>query len=115
LNEAGDIVSDAALYAPFALVEPFGPGWTAVVVLLLVASEFAGLAGPLLGGTRRCDGPFGKSDRAIAFGLVGAWIAAAGGLPAGAKYVFPIFAFLLATTIAMRLCRAIAEGAIRPA
>jgi CDP-diacylglycerol---glycerol-3-phosphate 3-phosphatidyltransferase len=115
LNEAGDIVSDTALYAPFAFVKPFGPDWTTTIVVLLVASEFAGLAGPLVGGTRRCDGPFGKSDRAIAFGLVSAWIAAVGTLPAEAKYLFPIFALLLAVTIAMRLCYALAEGAVRPA
>jgi CDP-diacylglycerol---glycerol-3-phosphate 3-phosphatidyltransferase len=115
LNEAGDIISDAALYAPFAFVEPFGARWTIAVIVLLAASEVAGLTGPLIGGTRRCDGPFGKSDRAIAFGLLGAWIATAGTLPAEVKYLFPIFAFLLAATIAMRLCYALAEGAVRPA
>jgi CDP-diacylglycerol---glycerol-3-phosphate 3-phosphatidyltransferase len=115
LNEAGDILSDVALYAPFAFIEPFGARWTIAVIVLLVASEAAGLTGPLIGGTRRCDGPFGKSDRAIAFGFLGSWIAAAGTLPTGARYLFPVFAFLLAVTIAMRLCCALAEGAVRPA
>ena len=34
LNELGDVVSDAALYAPFALIAPFGPlGVGSVIVL----------------------------------------------------------------------------------
>ena len=30
----------------------------------------AGALGPLIGAPRRYDGPFGKSDRAVAFGLL---------------------------------------------
>ncbi len=45
LNELGDMISDAALYAPFALVAPFGPGWVgAVIVLAARAPAFS--AGP---------------------------------------------------------------------
>ena len=34
LNELGDVVSDAALYAPFAFIPPFSAIWTGVVIVL---------------------------------------------------------------------------------
>ena len=45
LNELGDVVSDAALYAPFALVSPFGPFNVGSVIVLAAMSEFAGALG----------------------------------------------------------------------
>ena len=35
LNEIGDVVSDAALYAPFALVAPFGSLGIGLVIVLV--------------------------------------------------------------------------------
>src|SRR3954451_10665899 len=63
LNELCDAVSDAALYAPFALLPPFGPAGVCLVVLLAQTSEYAGVLGAATGGQRRYDGPLGKSDR----------------------------------------------------
>src|SRR6202022_3619611 len=54
LNELGDVVSDAALYAPFALVPPFGALGVGSVIVLAASSEFAGGLGPTLGASRRC-------------------------------------------------------------
>ena len=45
LNEIGDVVSDAALYAPFALVPAFGPSWIGLVILFAILTEFAGVLG----------------------------------------------------------------------
>src|SRR5206468_692996 len=59
LNELCDAVSDAALYAPFALLPPFGPGPVGLVVVLAILSEYAGVLGVAAGGTRRYDGPMG--------------------------------------------------------
>ena len=70
LNELGDVVSDAALYLPFALVAGVNAALVVVVVILAIIGEMAGALGPLLGGPRRYDGPLGKSDRAFAFGLL---------------------------------------------
>ena len=70
LNELGDVVSDAALYLPFALV-PGVPGPLVVLVVVLgIVSEMAGVAAVQIGASRRYDGPMGKSDRAFAFGLL---------------------------------------------
>lgn len=67
LNELADVASDAALYLPFVRVTG---SWLVVPVIVLAAlTEVAGVLGPTVGATRRYDGPAGKSDRAVAFGL----------------------------------------------
>ncbi|AOB29693.1 hypothetical protein AKI39_01865 [Bordetella sp. H567] len=71
LNEAGDVVSDAALYLPFALLPGVSGGWVVTLVLLAALSEMVGVLGQTIGGGRRYDGPLGKSDRAFLFGLIG--------------------------------------------
>ena len=71
LNEGGDVVADAALYAPVALLPGAQPALVALVVGLAGLSEFVGVVGQTLGGGRRYDGPCGKSDRAVAFGGLG--------------------------------------------
>jgi CDP-diacylglycerol--glycerol-3-phosphate 3-phosphatidyltransferase len=70
LNELGDVISDAAVYLPFALVAGVNAALVVLVVILAIIGEMAGALGPLLGAQRRYDGPLGKSDRAFAFGLL---------------------------------------------
>ena len=109
LNELTDVVSDAALYLPFAFVAPFSPLWTGVVIVLAVISEFAGALGPTVGATRRYDGPMGKSDRAFAFGALGLWAGLTDALPTWLAYLMPLLAFLLILTIVNRVRRGLAE------
>jgi CDP-diacylglycerol--glycerol-3-phosphate 3-phosphatidyltransferase len=71
LNEAGDVVSDVAIYMPFALLPGTSTGLVVVVVFLSVLTEFVGVLGQTIGGGRRYDGPMGKSDRAFLFGGLG--------------------------------------------
>ncbi|HXG78804.1 MAG TPA: CDP-alcohol phosphatidyltransferase family protein [Methyloceanibacter sp.] len=70
LNEVSDVVADAALYLPFALI----PGLNAPLVVLGVVAgivaEMTGALGPTLGAARSYSGPLGKSDRALGFGLL---------------------------------------------
>ncbi|MHC6227537.1 CDP-alcohol phosphatidyltransferase family protein [Pseudomonas sp. X10] len=75
LNELCDLIADAALYLPFALLPGVSPTLVVLVVLAAVISEYAGVMGPLTGASRRYDGPMGKSDRAFAFGVLGAGVA----------------------------------------
>jgi len=70
LNELSDVLADAALYLPFALVAGVSAPLVVLVVVLGVIGEMAGALGPMLGAERRYDGPLGKSDRAFAFGLL---------------------------------------------
>jgi CDP-diacylglycerol--glycerol-3-phosphate 3-phosphatidyltransferase len=70
LNEAGDMISDLALYLPFARVPGVEPGIAVAAAAGAVATELAGLAAQSVGGARRYDGPMGKSDRALVYGAV---------------------------------------------
>ncbi|MGB6909058.1 MAG: CDP-alcohol phosphatidyltransferase family protein [Methyloceanibacter sp.] len=98
LNELGDVVSDAALYLPFALVAGVNAPLVVLVVIAAIIGEMAGALGPMLGGERRYDGPLGKSDRAFAFGLLAVLIGA--GLAPGlwtTAYLAVLLAFGLLT------------------
>lgn len=75
LNELCDLVADAALYLPFALLPGVSPLLVVLVVLAALLSEYAGVMGPLAGASRRYDGPMGKSDRAFVFGALGLAVA----------------------------------------
>lgn len=70
LNELGDVLSDAALYLPLAVV----PGVPAALIVLLVTlgiiGEMTGVLSIQIGGSRRYDGPLGKSDRAFVLGAI---------------------------------------------
>jgi CDP-diacylglycerol---glycerol-3-phosphate 3-phosphatidyltransferase len=113
LNEIGDVVSDAALALPFTWLAPFGPFWTGLVVVLSLASEYAGVLGPMVGASRRYDGPLGKSDRALVFGALAAWIGLGFPLFSWFAGLMPVLTVLLAVTIVNRV-RAGLREASRP-
>ena len=103
LNEATDVISDTALYLPFAFVAPFGWGVIALVIFLAFMSEFLGVLGQVHGSGRRYDGPMGKSDRAFVFGLMGTIYAVFGQLPAWFGWTLYVVVFLLALTCINRV------------
>jgi CDP-diacylglycerol--glycerol-3-phosphate 3-phosphatidyltransferase len=70
LNEASDVIADAALYLPFALIAGVNAPLVVLVVVAGIVAEMTGALGPMLGTSRCYAGPFGKSDRAFAFGLL---------------------------------------------
>lgn len=103
LNEATDVISDAALYIPFAFVAPFGWGVISLVIFLAFMSEFLGVLGQVHGSGRRYDGPMGKSDRAFVFGLIGTIYAVFGQLPSWFSWTLYAVAFLLVLTCINRV------------
>ncbi|OQS32860.1 CDP-alcohol phosphatidyltransferase family protein [Chromobacterium haemolyticum] len=109
LNEVGDVVSDAALYLPFAFLLA-EPAWVVLAVTLALLTEFVGVLGPSLGASRRYDGPMGKSDRAFVYGayalLLGLWPQAA----AWGAWVFGLSAALMALTCVNRARAILKEG-----
>ena len=109
LNEIGDVVSDAALYAPFALVAPFGSFDIGLVIVLSIVTEFAGALGPAVGASRRYDGPMGKSDRAVVFGALGLWVGCSAPMPAWLGWAGPMLATLLVLTVVNRVRAGIGE------
>jgi len=103
LNELGDVISDIALFAPFALLPPFSPLWTGTVIVLAVVSEYAGVLGLLVGASRRYDGPMGKSDRAVVFGALGLAASVASPLPDWTSVAMPAVAGALVVTVVNRV------------
>ena len=114
LNELSDVVSDAALYLPFALVPGLSSAWVTAVVLLAIVSEMAGVVAVQIGASRRYDGPQGTSDRAFLFGLLGLL----GGLGVAfgrwTAFVLAVACLLLVITILNRSRKALAEIATAP-
>ena len=109
LNELGDVIADAGMYLPLALVPGFHPALLACVVLLSVLAEMTGVIGVQIGGSRRYDGPFGKSDRAFVFGLLGLLLGLGVRLERLTPYVLGAMALLLVFTIFNRARQALRE------
>ena len=103
LNELCDIVSDLALILAFAAV-PLFPAWGVVAfAITAIVAEFAGILGIPAGIGRNYAGPFGKSDRAFALGLVAVLLAVSLPIETVAPYVFPAFTLLSLLTVANRV------------
>ena len=107
LNELGDVISDAALYLPFAVVPGLSSAVVVTIALLAVMSEMTGVVGVQIGANRRYDGPMGKSDRAVVFGTIG--LALGLGVPVGAwlQAILGMIVVLLVMTIVNRAHRAL--------
>ncbi|MDP9588366.1 UNVERIFIED_ORG: CDP-diacylglycerol--glycerol-3-phosphate 3-phosphatidyltransferase [Shinella zoogloeoides] len=103
LNEITDVVSDAALYLPFALIAPFSLPWLTAVVFLATLTEFTGVLGVAHGKGRSYEGPMGKSDRALLFGALGALVAGFGTLPDWTWHIQPMVCVLLVWTVVNRV------------
>lgn len=106
LNELCDQVSDAALYLPFALAPGVHVGLLVVVVMAASWAEFTGLAALAAGAQRRFDGPMGKSDRAVAFGLLALLVGAAA-TPAWTNSLLIVVLVLLGWTVRNRVRAAV--------
>jgi CDP-diacylglycerol--glycerol-3-phosphate 3-phosphatidyltransferase len=70
LNELGDVVSDCILYLPLALVPSLNATGVVLLCVLSVISEMAGILAWRTSGVRSYAGPMGKSDRALAIGML---------------------------------------------
>ena len=109
LNEVGDVVSDAALYLPLALVPGFRSDLVVLTVLLAIVSEMTGVVAVQIGASRRYDGPMGKSDRAFAFGLICLLLGLGVSPRIWVDAMLIVVSVLVALTIANRARRALRE------
>jgi CDP-diacylglycerol--glycerol-3-phosphate 3-phosphatidyltransferase len=108
LNELLDVVSDAALTLPFATLPGWNPLAVAGAIFFAALTEMAGVMGLTIGGARRYDGPFGKSDRALALGILGAWLALGWPVSDLVKEIAPVLWMVLCcATIVQRVRRAL--------
>ena len=109
LNELCDVIADSALILPFALIPGVSLAPVLLVALLAVFSEYAGVLGPMVGASRRYDGPMGKSDRAFVLGVLATGVAL-GWLGAGwVDAVMWLVAALLAYTLVNRVRQGLKE------
>ena len=113
LNELTDVLADAALYLPFALVPGIPSVLVVVIVILSIATEMAGVVAVQIGASRRYDGPMGKSDRAFVFGLLALLLVFGLNLKWWDDAVLALVAFLTVLTVINRSSKALAELAGR--
>lgn len=109
LNEAGDVASDAFLYLPFALLPGVSAHLVSVTVVLAGLTEVVGLAAVGIGAPRGYQGPMGKSDRALVFGVLAFLLGA--GIQAGrwADLLLVLVILLLLYTVWNRASAALKE------
>ena len=108
LNELLDVVSDAALTLPFATLPGWNPLAVGAAIFFAALTEMAGVMGLTIGSTRRYDGPFGKSDRALALGILGSWLALGWPVSDLGKQIAPLlWMALCGATIVQRIRRAL--------
>jgi phosphatidylglycerophosphate synthase len=111
LNELGDVISDSALYLPFALLTGAPAILIVLAVILAIISEMAGVSAVQIGASRRYDGPMGKSDRAFVFGLVALLLALGVAPGMWLMILFIGVNLLLILTIYNRINRVLQEAA----
>ena len=68
LNELGDVLCDVVMYCPLVKLAGVNSWWVLLFIYLSILNEFTGVLTKAATGTRRYDGPMGKSDRALILG-----------------------------------------------
>ncbi len=111
LNEMTDVISDAALYLPFALLPEFHPVLIVLIVLLSTWTEMIGVIGVQIGASRKYEGPMGKSDRAFVFGLLALLLGLGVSMESWMLYIELIILVMLCVTLRNRAKSALKEVA----
>jgi CDP-diacylglycerol--glycerol-3-phosphate 3-phosphatidyltransferase len=111
LNELSDVASDLALILAFVAVFP---AWGVVAfAIAAIIAEYAGVLGVAAGTGRNYAGPFGKSDRALALGILAFLIACGLWVEAIVPFVFPAMATLSLATAINRIRSGVRAGSGR--
>lgn len=109
LNELGDILSDTALYLPFALLIHSNALLVLIMVFCAFLTEFCGVLAQTINQIRSYAGPMGKSDRALVLGTWGLIITLWPELTTYNNLVWTGIILLLIWTIINR-CRSASTG-----
>ena len=110
LNEIGDVISDIAIYFPFIYFESIKSEYIIIFIFLSIINEFCGVLAKLISGTRRYDGPMGKSDRAFLVGLVCIIMYFTDSILIYLDYIFIISIFLMLMSSYLRLTKSLKNG-----
>ena len=109
LNEVGDIFSDLILFFPLIKFQPESLYLIVGFIALAIINEFAGLLGKVVGKNRRYEGPMGKSDRALLFGIYGIIMFCGVQISDYSGYIFGVIILLLLFSTFTRLKKALNE------
>ncbi len=107
LNEISDVLSDIALYLPFALISGISPLWVVLFVIAAILTELAGILTWAVKQDRRYDGPMGKSDRAFVMGSIGLLLFLEIGMGIWLNFIFIMITILSLWTTLNRLLKAL--------
>ena len=107
LNEIGDVISDIAIYFPFIYFESIKSEYVIIFIFLSIINEFCGVLAKLISGTRRYDGPMGKSDRAFLVGVICIIIYFTDSILIYLDYVFIIAILLILISSYFRITKAL--------
>lgn len=109
LNELGDVLSDVGLYLPLAFLHESAKWPIVAFVLGSTLTEFCGVLGRALGGSRHYEGPMGKSDRAFVVGAVALITVIVPPAMAFWSWIFSAAAFLTVVTCWNRTAKTLRE------
>ena len=107
LNEIGDVISDIAIYFPFLYIEAIKSEYVIFFIFLSIINEFCGVLAKLISGSRRYDGPMGKSDRAFLVGIICIVLFFTDSIFIYLDYVFIIAIFLILISSYFRITKAL--------
>ena len=107
LNEIGDVISDIAIYFPFLYFEAIKSEYVILFIFLSIINEFCGVLAKLISGSRRYDGPMGKSDRAFLVGILCIVLFFTDSILIYLDYVFIIAIFLILISSYFRITKAL--------
>ena len=107
LNEIGDVISDIAIYFPFLYFEAIKSEYVILFIFLSIINEFCGVLAKLISGSRRYDGPMGKSDRAFLVGIICIVLFFTDSIFIYLDYVFIIAIFLILISSFFRITKAL--------
>ena len=103
LNEIGDVFSDFVMFAPLYWLFQAELYSFITFLFLSILNEFAGIMGKIVSGTRRYDGPMGKSDRALIIGLASIILFCSVRVLPYMKYLFYLLDILLLLSTFIRI------------
>lgn len=109
LNELCDVLSDAALYLALGMMAGVSMPGAAIFTTLAISTELAGLVSVGIGGSRRYDGPMGKSDRAFAIGAFMFFAAIFPSLTSWTNLLLTVLSLLCILTIVNRIQQSLKE------
>ena len=109
LNELGDVLCDVVMYCPLIMLPGVNFRCVLLFIFLAMLNEFTGVLSKAATGSRRYDGPMGKSDRALILAATCLLFFFWPGVMAAFDYVFAGMSVLLVLGSTIRIKNGLAQ------